>query len=144
MTDGQTHHHLMEVGFPGGLAVSASFRGHEILSDQPQKVGGGDIAPPPFDLFLASIATCAGFYALRFCQSRDIATEGLTATLEPIRDPETHRIGRIRIDLQLPPGFPSRYRQAILRAVDQCAVKRHILEPPEFVVALAQPAPVPA
>jgi ribosomal protein S12 methylthiotransferase accessory factor len=96
------------------------------------------------DLFLGSIATCAGFYAMRFCQSRDIATEGLAATLEPIRDPETRRIGRIRIELQLPPGFPDRYRRAILRAVDQCAVKRHILEPPEFVVEVAETAPLSA
>ena len=141
MGTSQPQRHLMEVAFPGGLAVSASFRGHQIHTDQPHKAGGGDTAPPPFDLFLASIATCAGFYALRFCQSRDIATEGLTATLEPIRNPETRRIGSIRIELQLPPGFPDRYRQAILRAVDQCAVKRHILEPPEFVVALVETAP---
>ena len=67
-----------------------------------------------------------------------------SATLEPIQDAETHRVGLIRVELQLPPGFPTKYRRAILRAVDQCAVKRHILEPPEFVVALAEPVPVPA
>lgn len=126
----------MEIGFPGGISVSASFRGHTILTDQPVKAGGGDTAPPPFDLFLASIATCAGFYALRFCQSREIATDGLAATLEPVRDPATRRIARIRIELRLPAGFPDRYRRAILRAVNQCAVKRHILEPPEFEIEL--------
>ena len=139
MTGSPTPRHVMEVAFPGGLAVSATFRGHEILTDQPQKVGGGDTAPPPFDLFLASIATCAGLYALRFCQSRGIDTEGLGVTLEPLRDPESKRIGRIRIHLQLPPGFPERYRRAILRAVDQCAVKRHIHEPPDFVVTVTEP-----
>ncbi len=142
MTASQAHPDVMQVSFPGGLAVAARFRGHEILSDQPRKAGGGATAPPPFDLFLASIATCAGFYALRFCQSRDIDTAGLGATLEPIRDPATRRIGRIHIALQLPPGFPDRYHRAILRAVDQCAVKRHILEPPEFVVALEESAPL--
>lgn len=144
MTTGRPQRHVMEIGFPGGVAVSASFRGHETLTDQPQKAGGGDTGPAPFDLFLASIGTCAGFYALRFCQSRGLETEGLAATLEPIRDADGHRVGRIRIDLRLPAGFPPRYRQAILRAVDQCAVKRHVLEPPEFVVALAEPEPVQA
>ena len=132
---------VMEIGFPGGLAVSASFRGHRILTDQPQEAGGGGAAPPPFDLFLASIGTCVGFYALRFCQSRDIATDDLAVTLEPVRDPETRRVGRILIELRLPDAFPQRYRRAILKAVDQCAVKRHILEPPEFLVSLAAVAP---
>ena len=141
MTTSPTDRHLMRIGFPGGLTVSASFRGHDILTDQPEKAGGGNAAPPPFDLFLASIGTCAGFYALRFCQSRGIATEGLAVTLEPVRDPETRRIGRIRIDVRLPPGFPARYRRAVVRAIDQCAVKRHILEPPEFEVTLAEPVP---
>ena len=144
MSASPSNRRLMEIDFPGGLAVSARFRGHEILTDQPAKAGGGDSAPPPFDLFLASIGTCAGFYALRFCQSRGIDTSGLAATLEPIRDAATHRIGRIRIELRLPPGFPTRYRKAILRAIDQCAVKRHIVEPPEFDVALVEPVPAPA
>ena len=144
MTASQTDRHVMKVGFPGGFAVSARFRGHEMLTDQPVKAGGADSAPPPFDLFLASIATCAGFYALRFCQSRQIDSEGLGVTLEPIRDPETRRVARLRIELTLPPAFPDRYRKAILRAVDQCAVKRHILEPPAFDVVVADPVPAPA
>jgi ribosomal protein S12 methylthiotransferase accessory factor len=144
MSASQSDDRVMEIGFPGGLAVSASFRGHRMLTDQPEKVGGGNTAPPPFDLFLASIGTCAGFYALRFCQSRGIATEGLVATLEPIRDPATRRIGRIQVELRLPAGFPEKYRPAILRAMDQCAVKKHILEPPEFLITLAAPAPGPA
>ena len=142
MTAHQPDRHLMEIGFPGGVAVSARFRGHEILTDQPTKAGGQGAAPPPFDLFLASIGTCAGFYALRFCQSRDIDATGLSATLEPVRDPATHRIATVRIELTLPPGFPARYRPAILRAIDQCAVKRHIVEPPEFAVDIVEPAAV--
>ena len=141
MSDTRPQRHLMEIGFPGGLAVSARFRGHEILTDQPAKAGGDGTGPPPFDLFLASIGTCAGFYAMRFCQSRDIPTEGLKVTLEPVRDPENRRIGSIRIEVQPPAGFPDRYHRAILRAIDQCAVKRHIIEPPEFVVTLTEPPP---
>jgi ribosomal protein S12 methylthiotransferase accessory factor len=144
MSASQSDQHVMEIGFPGGLAVAARFRGHEILTDQPRRAGGADAWPPPFDLFLASIGTCAGFYALRFCQLRGIDTEGLAARLEPLRDPETHRVARIRIELELPPEFPQKYRSAILRAIHQCAVKQHILEPPEFDIALREPVPVPA
>ncbi len=133
---------MMEMTFPGGLAVDARYRGHVVHTDQPERAGGGGTAAAPFDLFLASIGTCAGYYALAFCRQRDLPTAGLAVRLETIADPERHRIGRIRIEVELPAGFPEKYRAAILRAVDQCAVKRHILEPPEFVVEAVSPAPV--
>ena len=130
---------MMEITFPGGLSVDATYHGHTVHTDQPSSHGGGDSGPAPFDLFLASIGTCAGIYALRFCQQRELSTEGLRVTLEPERG--EGRIARLRLAVELPQGFPEKYRDAILRAVDQCAVKRHIFEPPEFeVVAVAETA----
>jgi ribosomal protein S12 methylthiotransferase accessory factor len=135
----------MEVRFPGGLKVEAVYRGQVIPTDQPEHAGGEGTAPAPFDLFLASIATCAGLYALTFCQQRGLATEGLALTLETVRDPEEHhRIGRIELRLQLPEGFPEKYHPAIVRAMDQCAVKRHIVEAPEFAIEVAAPVAEPA
>ena len=129
---------MIEVSFPGGMAVDATLKGHTVHTDQPLHAGGGDTAPAPFDLFLASLAACAGFYALRFCQQRDIGTAGLGVTLTPVRGDK--RLDTIRIDLRLPPGFPEKYRDAIVRAVDQCAVKRAILDPPRFEVEVHEPA----
>jgi len=124
----------MEVSFPGGARVHAHFKGHTLETDQPEKAGGDDSAPAPFDVFLASIATCTGYYALQFCKQREIGTADLGVTLEVIRDEERKRVGKIRLEIRLPEGFPEKYRQAIVRAVDQCAVKRHIMEPPEFEI----------
>ena len=121
----------LELTFPGGVAVDATYGGHTIHTDQPKPLGE-DAAPSPFDLFLVSIATCVGFYALRFCQERNIPTQGLGVTLDPERNAETKRIATMRIRMRLPEGFPEKYRAAILRAVDQCAVKKHIMVPPEF------------
>lgn len=131
---------VMKVSFQGGLVVSATAKGHTVRTDQPVSAGGTDTALSPFDLFLASLATCGGLYALRFCQEREIPTDGLGLTLETIRDPEGKRIATIRMELQTPPGFPEKYRQAIVRAVDHCAVKRHIVEPPSFEIEIV-PAP---
>ncbi len=77
-----------------------------------------------------------GFYALRFCQERGIATEGLGLSLETVRDAEKKRLGEIQVALTLPPGFPEKYREAIGRAVDQCAVKKHMVEPPAFTLTV--------
>lgn len=129
---------MNEVTFPGGVAVDITLNGHTIHTDQPASAGGGDRGPTPFQLFLASIATCAGFYALRFCQEREIATDGLGVAMTTERDPAVaNKVTAIRLDITPPPGFPEKYRDALLRAVDHCAVKRAIAEPPAFDVQLA-------
>jgi ribosomal protein S12 methylthiotransferase accessory factor len=131
----------MNLNFPGGVAVEAVWKGHTIRTDQPAP-HGGDSAPAPFDLFLASIATCAGFYALRFCQERQLPTEGLALSMDFDKNPETKMISTIRIRLTPPKDFPEKYNAAIVRAMDTCAVKRHILDAPAFEVGLAsEPAP---
>ena len=117
---------MIEISFPGGEAVDATVKGRVVHTDQ--------AGVSPFDLFLASIAACAGFYALRFCQQRNIDTHGLGVTLTPTRPDK--RLEAVKIDLRLPPAFPEKYRDAILRAVDQCAVKKAILDPPAFQVVL--------
>jgi ribosomal protein S12 methylthiotransferase accessory factor len=124
------------VSFPGGVVVEADVKGHKVRSDQAPPLGGGTAATP-FDLFLASIATCMGFYALRFCQERGIATEGLGLSLEAVRDEERKRLSAINVALKLPPGFPEKYAGAIQRAVDQCAVKKHMVEPPAFTLTVS-------
>jgi ribosomal protein S12 methylthiotransferase accessory factor len=126
-----TEERMLEVNFPGGVSVDAVVHGHRIHTDQPVAAGGTDEGPAPFDLFLASIATCAGFYALRFCQERKLPTEGLLLTLTPERDAEK-RLATIRLDVTLPAGFPEKYRDALRRAVDHCAVKRALVDPPAF------------
>lgn len=120
----------MEITFPGGVAVEAHFDGTTIRTDQPVRHGGGGTAPAPFELFLASIGTCAGFYALRFCQERQIPTDGMSVSMAWERNPDTKLISDIRIQISLPPGFPEKYRTAVVRAADQCAVKRHLAEAP--------------
>ena len=124
----------VDIVFPGGLQVAAVMDGFLVKTDQSCAHGGGGSAPEPFDLFLASLGACAGIYALRFCPERGIETQGLSLRLATEPDPERRRLRAIHLELGLPAGFPERYRAAILRAVDQCAVKRHMIEPPQFTV----------
>ena len=126
----------MQIEFPGGARVDALLDGLRIRTDQPDAHGARS-APSPFDLFLASIGTCAGFYVLRFFQQRNLDTAGLGLSVTPRRDPERKLVASIRIEITLPPGFPEKYREAVLRAVDQCSVKRHLAEPPAFEVVAA-------
>ena len=120
------------VSFPGGLRVDAAIDGRIIPTDQSIKEGGAGAAPEPFLLFLASIATCAGIYALRFCETRRIPTDGMALNMACEYDEEAKRYRRMTLDLKLPKGFPKKYEGAIVKAMDLCAVKRQVMNPPEF------------
>lgn len=126
----------IEVSFPGNVKVEAKIGDFVVATDQPEKSGGDGSAPSPFDLFGCSIATCAGYFAVKFCRSRKIDTEGMKLTMDYAWDGELKRYPKMTLALQLPPGFPEKYHGAILRAMDQCVVKKHILEAPEFDISL--------
>jgi ribosomal protein S12 methylthiotransferase accessory factor len=124
----------MIVTFPGGSRVDAQFGQHTIRTDQPVRSGGEDSAPAPFSVFLASIATCAGVYVLGFCQQRRLPTEGIKLVQRLEVDRATGLVAKIGIDIQVPPGFPEKYHEALVRAANQCAVKKHLEHPPSFDV----------
>ena len=124
----------MQITFPGKKRVYADFDGFTVETDQPVRGGGDASAPAPFDLFIASIGTCAGIYVLGFMQQRDIPTEGAKLTLRTERNEATHLVSKVTIDIQLPAGFPEQYKDAIVRAAELCSVKQHIHTPPEFAV----------
>ncbi len=128
----------IKVTFGDGLQVNAEVKGFVIRTDQPVREGGGGTMPAPFDLFLASIATCAGFYALAFCKERRLPLEGLAVTMTTQRGEASKLIEKITITVDLPAGFPEKYKGAIVKAVDHCTVKAHILKAPEFSIVTKQ------
>lgn len=124
----------MFVDFPGGSRVDAHFDGFTLRTDQPSTHGGEGSAPSPFDTFLASIGTCAGIYVLGFCKQRGIATEGIRIVEKSVVDPATGLTSTIQLAIELPTGFPEKYRAAVIRSAEQCKVKKHFEHPPVFEI----------
>ncbi len=124
----------MEIFLGQNQKVEARHKGFVIETDQPTKAGGDNEAPAPFDLFLASIGTCAGFYVKSFCRQRKISEENIKIKLTTQRDPQKAMIGQINIDIYLPESFPTKYKDAIIKSAEQCSVKKHIFDPPEFTI----------
>lgn len=122
------------IDFPGGARVDAHIGPHTIKTDQLPMAGGQDSAPAPFSLFLASIGTCAGIYVLGFCRQRGVPTDGIRIIQRMEASPATRMISKITLEIQLPPEFPEKYKDAVIRAADQCAVKKHLETPPQFDV----------
>ncbi len=124
----------MVVSFPGGKKVDVDLDNVIIKTDQPATHGGEGSAPEPFTLFLASLASCGGIFALGFCQSRDISTEGLSINMEWEADDKPPFAAKATFRVTLPSDFPEKYRPSIVRAIEQCKVKYYIHNPPEFAI----------
>lgn len=119
------------VAFPGGSRVDAHFGSFTVKTDQPQPGGDGS-APTPFQLFMASLATCAGVYVQSFCRMRNIPSEGIRLIQTVERDSKSGMADKINLDIRLPKEFPEQYRSAVIKAAEQCLVKKHLENPPTF------------
>jgi putative redox protein len=124
----------MTVDFPGGARVNAHFGSFTVETDQPKEEGGEGTAPTPFELFLASLATCAGFYVLGYCKTRGISTDGIKLIQKLEHDPAGKLIRKVRLEILLPPEFPKKYSSAVVRAAASCFVKKHLENPPAFEI----------
>jgi ribosomal protein S12 methylthiotransferase accessory factor len=130
----------IEVAFPGAKRVDAHIGNFVVRTDQPTELGGDGSAVAPYDLFLASLATCAGIYVLGFCQARGLSTNGLALRQRHELDPDTKLVRRVLLELELPMGFPERYRTAIVRAAEGCKVKRTMAAAPSVEVVVTNGA----
>jgi ribosomal protein S12 methylthiotransferase accessory factor len=118
----------MIIDFPGGSRVDAHFGNFTVPTDQPPAAS----APMPFDVFLASIGTCAGIYVLGFCKQRGLPTEGIRIVQRSHTNPATGMVEEIDIEIQIPPTFPEKYRDSLIRSAELCKVKKHMEQPPKF------------
>ncbi|MCX6568691.1 MAG: OsmC family protein [Candidatus Aminicenantes bacterium] len=129
------------VKFGDGLKVDVEYKGFVVKTDQPAREGGGGTAPSPFDYFLVSLAACAGFYTLAFCRERKISVDGLVVTMNPERGEASKMIDKVTISVDLPADFPGKYKSALVKAIDHCTVKAHILRPPQFEIVTRSKTP---
>ena len=125
---------MMEITFDGGKVVTAHSHGHIIKTDQPVNSGGQNSAPSPFELFLASIGTCAGIYVKSFCDNRKIPTDNIKIIQSAEYDEETGLPVNIKLDIKLPADFPEKYKEAVISVAELCKVKKTIASPPVFEV----------
>ena len=90
---------------------------------------------------MTATATCAGFYVLRFCQTRGIQAADIHLAQRLEVDPASGHVTKIMIEIQLPHDFPEKYRNAVIRAAEQCTVKKHLEQPPSFEIVATRPEP---
>ena len=116
------------IDFPGGSRVDAHFDKFTVATDQPPMAS----APSPFDVFLSSIGTCAGIYVLGFCRQRGLPTDGMRIIERVHRNQLSGMVEKIDLEIQVPSGFPEKYRDPLIHSAELCAVKKHLENPPAF------------
>ena len=120
----------MMIDSPGGSRVDAHFAGFNVATDHSPEAS----APAPFELFLASIGTCAGIYILDYCRNHGLPMERVKLLERIHSNPETLMIDKIDIETQVPASFPRDHYPALIRAAELCKVKKHIAQPPLFEI----------
>lgn len=126
----------MDITLDEGQIVTARFDGFEVKTDQPVGNGGTNIGPNPYQLFLASLGTCSGFFVKSFCRGRGIPDKGIKLTLNTVNNKD-NMLEAVNIEISLPDDFPEKYKKAVLLAADQCKVKKTIDSQPAINVSLA-------
>ncbi len=121
----------MIIDFPGGSRVDAHFGPFIVATDQPPVAS----APSPFEVFLASIGTCAGIFVLGFCNQRGLPTQGIRIVERINHSRLTGMVETIDLEIQVPPEFPEKYHASLIRSAQLCTVKKHLENPPEFDIS---------
>jgi uncharacterized OsmC-like protein len=118
------------------VKFSIQSRTHTILCDQPADNGGDDSGMTPPELLLASLGSCAAFYAAQYLKARNLADTGVEVmvTAEKLKQPA--RVGNFRVQVLCPVSLTSEQTEGLMRSVHHCLVHNTLLTPPEIAIEL--------
>jgi len=119
-----------------GVKFAIQARTHTVLCDQPQANGGSDAGMTPPEFLLASLGSCAAFYAAEYLRTRDLAQTGVEVTVSAEKLKPPARLGNFRVTVVSPVALTEEQREAMMRAVRHCLVHNTLLNPPEIAIEL--------
>lgn len=124
----------------GNVKFAAAARGHCVVCDQPVENRGADTGMTPPELLLASLGTCAGFYAAEYLRTRGLPTEGLEVRVTAEKAAAPARLASFRITVTVTDLDPQ-HEAGILRAVNACLIHNTLMHPPAVEIALETRVP---
>jgi uncharacterized OsmC-like protein len=126
----------MRVDHDTGDRFAIQIRGHRVVVDQPAEMGGDDVGPTPTELFVASLASCVGFYARRYLARHDLDATGLAVEVANTMATKPSRVGDVTLRLVVPAGVPQERQAALLAMAGHCTVHNTLTVSPEVTIAL--------
>lgn len=129
--------HLNQVKF------SIQSRSHTIVCDQPAENGGQDSGMTPPELLLASLGSCAAFYAAQYLRTRHLADTGVEVSVTADKLLEPARLGNFCIHVSYPVDLTDDQKTGLMRSVHQCLVHNTMMSPPEITIDLTSSVEAP-
>lgn len=117
----------------GDLRFEVAARGHRAICDQPRENGGFDSGMSPPEFLLASLATCAAYYAVQYLKTRNLILRNLKIQVNAEKALQPARLVSFRIEV-MTPGLDERHGAGILRAVKACLIHNTLLAQPNIEV----------
>ncbi|HVX65459.1 MAG TPA: OsmC family protein [Bryobacteraceae bacterium] len=127
-----------------GVKFEAEARGHKVLCDQPVSNSGKDEGMTPPEFLLASLGTCAGFYAVQYLTARSLPSEGLTVRVAAEKAAAPARLASFRIEINVPGLTDERHREGVLRAAKACLIHNTLAHAPAVDIVLGVEAALTA
>lgn len=123
----------------GAVQFEIKARQHIIISDQPPENFGYDEGMTPPELLLASLGSCAGFYAAQYLRKHKLAAEGtrVRVTADKVKDPA--RIDNFHIEVETSVELSDEHRAGVEAAVHHCLIHNTLLAPPKIAIEIRQP-----
>ena len=126
----------MKVEYDGGSKFLAKTRGHLLVCDQPVDNGGSDQGMTPPELLLASLGTCAAYYAVTYLNTRKLPAAGVTVAVSAEKAKAPARLGTFQIEVTVPPELSEQHVTGVTRAVHSCLIHNTLLHSPEIQIAI--------
>lgn len=120
----------------GDDRFTIAMRGHTVTVDQPVDAGGDDTAPTPTELFIASLASCVGFYARRYLKRHDLPVEGLKVDSWYELGGRPAQVTKFVVEVTVPEGVPAERREPLLAMATHCTIHNTLLNPPHVDITL--------
>ena len=131
----------VKVSHLGQVRFNIQSRSHSILCDQPVDNGGQDTAMTPPELMLASLGSCAAFYAVQYLKARNLADSGVEVSVPAKKLQSPARIGNFTIHVEYPVVLDQDHTEGLMRSVKHCLIHNTLLVTPEINIELAVKEP---
>lgn len=126
----------MLVTHDAGDRFAIEIRGHTVVVDQPEEIGGEDEGPTPTELFVASLAACVGFYARRYLARHRLDATGLRVEVAWDMATKPSRVGEVTLRVVVPASVPDERRAGLLAQASHCTVHNTLHQPLPIAIEL--------
>lgn len=124
------------VTYRGGVEFEVDARGHRVVCDQPVESGGNNAGMSPPEFLLASLGTCAAYYAVQYLKARSLPADGLEVRVAAEKATGPTRLSSFLIELRVPGLVDPKHQEGVLRAAKSCLIHNTLLQAPRIEMTL--------